>query len=74
MGYAANVEIPAISKTYNVSACVYFVPEGRITQLPTVRVSQDVDERNVSLLHSGEPDNWNCDDLSAAEEKEVKYF
>jgi hypothetical protein len=31
MGYAADVEIITISETYNMSACVYFVPEGHIT-------------------------------------------
>jgi hypothetical protein len=50
-----GVEIIAISETYNMSACVYFVPKGHISQLPTVTVC--VTERIVSLLCTGEPDN-----------------
>lgn len=67
-----GVEIIAISETYNMSACVYFVPKGHISQLPTVTVC--VTERIVSLLCTGEPDNWNSDDLLPDEEKEVRYF
>jgi hypothetical protein len=59
--YGDNVNIIAISETYNVSCQYLLVSEIQIIEPQTVIAGQVVIERNAYLLSIGELDNDHCD-------------
>jgi hypothetical protein len=50
--YGGNVEIIATSDIFKVSASIYFVSQGKISQPFTVIVGQVVTERNAAVMVS----------------------
>jgi hypothetical protein len=55
--YGGNINVLTISETHKMSASVHFESDAQFTHPLTFTVGQVVNERNVSLLFSGELDN-----------------
>jgi hypothetical protein len=52
--YSLNVKIIATSEIYDVSANVYFLPEGQITYPSDIIVGKIFHVRNIGLSFSGD--------------------